>query len=691
VALWRVGAEDPAALAALPTAPVKHPPSTQGRLIERVQAAGVVALTFDDGPDPQWTPRILDILRREHVPGTFFVVGTEAEKYPGLLRAEVADGDVVGNHTYSHLNLSNLPTWRADTEILGGETVIEGIIGVRPRLFRPPYGAGDRKGSQPGADQLANDLHQHVVDWNDDPTDWLRPGAATITSRVLAGATERTVVLLHDGGGNRLDTVKALPAIIQGFRDRGYLFTTVDGLDASISSPYAERHGFASDARGLAAIAGFKLVSALRRMALYLLLAIAGLSILRLVASAPLAVMHARRRRRRPPPPLPAGLRWSVIVPAHNEAAVIGKSLAAIGHLEADTVEVIVVDDGSTDGTAEVAGRFPCRVIRQPRQGKAAALNAGIAAASGDVVVVLDADTVLTPDFLRAVGPHFADPSVGAVAGNVKVGNRRSFLARLQALEYIVSLNLDRRAQAQLNVMSVVPGAAGAFRRRALLDVGGYPTATLVEDADLTVALLLAGWRIPYEPAAIAWTEAPERLGAVMRQRRRWSFGTVEVVAKHAGAMFDPGTGRVGLLGLPWMLLSQVLLPLGGPLADAFLLYLAVVGDIGQAAVILALSIALELVMVTAAVLVEREDLRLLLWAPLLRLVWRPLQLVAVSWSVRSWVHGDAGQWRTIERYNSVELPPTRIPVSSGARTRGSGGDDPAPPLPRSADHRQPQ
>jgi hypothetical protein len=169
-----------------------------------------------------------------------------------------------------------------------------------------------------------------------------------------------------------------------------------------------------------------------------------------------------------------------------------------------------------------------------------------------------------------------------------------------------------------------------------------------------------------------------------MRQRRRWSFGTVEVVAKHAGAMFDPRTGRVGLLGLPWMLLTQVLLPLGGPLADAFLLYLAVVGDVGQAAVILALSIALELVMVTAAVLVEREDLRLLLWAPLLRLVWRPLQLVAVARSVRSWVHGDVGQWRTIERYNSVELPPTRIPVSSGARRSGGG---PIPPLPRSTDH----
>ncbi|HLJ08273.1 MAG TPA: polysaccharide deacetylase family protein, partial [Acidimicrobiia bacterium] len=521
VALWRVGAEDPAALAQLPVPAVKHPASDKGRPIERVQAPGVVALTFDDGPDPQWTPRILQILRQNHVPATFFVIGTEAQQYPALLRAEVAEGNVVGNHTYSHQNLANLPGWRAETEMVGGAAVVESIIGVKPVLFRPPYGAGDRKGSDPGADAIAARLHDHVIDWNDDPNDWTRPGVDVITERVLAGATGRTVVLLHDGGGNRSQTVDALPAIIAGLRQRGFLFTTVDGLDASIGSPYAARHSLPSEARGLALIAAFRLEMALRRMALYLLLAIAGLSILRIVVSAPLAVIQARNRRRRPPPPPPEGLRFSIIVPAHNEGRVIAKSLAAIGRLQPGTaggrdgaVEVIVVDDGSSDDTAEIAATFPCRVLRQTQQGKAAALNAGIAASSGDVVVVLDADTVLAPDFLERIAPHFADPAVGAVAGNVKVGNRRSFLARLQALEYIVSLNLDRRAQAQLNVMSVVPGAAGAFRRRALLDAGGYPTDTLVEDADLTFTLLAAGWRIPYESAAVAWTEAPQRITA---------------------------------------------------------------------------------------------------------------------------------------------------------------------------------
>jgi peptidoglycan-N-acetylglucosamine deacetylase len=203
----------------------------------------------------------------------------------------------------------------------------------------------------------------------------------------------------------------------------------------------------------------------------------------------------------------------------------------------------------------------------------------------------------------------------------------------------------------------VVPGAAGAFRRAALLEVGGYPADTLVEDADLTVNLLAAGWRIPYEAAAVAWTEAPERVSAALGQRRRWAYGTFQVMAKHAGAMLDPTAGRVGLLGLPWMALSQVLLPIAGPLADLYLLYLVATGNRPLAALILGLAVVLDLAVAGAAVLAEREDPRLLLAAPLSRLVWRPLQLFAVIGSVRRWTHGDGQRWSKVERYNTVDVP----------------------------------
>jgi cellulose synthase/poly-beta-1,6-N-acetylglucosamine synthase-like glycosyltransferase len=500
------------------------------------------------------------------------------------------------------------------------------------------------------------------VRWTDDSADWRRPGVDAIVEKVLApasggGASARKIVLLHDGGGDRSQTVAALPRVIEGLRAQGYAFTTVDRLEADVRSPYVARAGAGSRARGVGIIAGYRLQLAVRHVVMALLGLIVVLSLWRIAVGGPLAVWHRRRVKRRARLWAGDGVSVTVVVPAHNEERVIAKALGALDLARGPGVEVIVVDDGSTDATAEIAAAFDVRVIRQPQGGKAAALNTGIAAASGEVIVVLDADTVLDPDFLDTVAPHFADPAVGAVAGNIKVGNRRSILARLQALEYIVSLDIDRRTQDVLGVIAVVPGAAGAFRRAALVDVGGYPSDTLVEDADLTIALLRGGWRIHYEPAALAYTEAPEGVADALRQRRRWGYGNVEVLAKHSRSMLRPGAGRVGLLGLPWMLLSQVLLPLGGPLADAFLLYLLLVGRFNTAAVLLLLALGLDLALTAAVVVAEGEDRRMLAVVPLLRLVWRPLQLLAVVGSVARWLSGEGEHWRRIRRRNSVIVP----------------------------------
>jgi len=670
VALWRLGTEDPAALSSLPFPPLRATGTLPGGGTEVVRATGVVALTFDDGPDPRFTSPILDILRTKHVPATFFVIADEAQDHPELVRREVADGHVVANHTYSHLDLTTMPKAPAEAEILGGAAVIEGITGLKPALFRAPYGDGDAaRPDTEGADQLALDLGMHPVRWTDDPSDWRRPGAGAIVDRVLAGATTHTVVLLHDGGGDRSETVAALPGIIDGLRARGYAFTTVDRLQAGVTGPYLTRTGAASRARGVGIIAAFRLQLAGRQVLLVLLGIIVVLSLWRILAGGALAIGHRRRAKRRRAPAFvpPGGLSFTVVIPAHNEERVIAKALAALDLARGPGVEVIVVDDGSTDATAEIAAAFTVKVIRQARRGKAAALNAGIAVAAGEVVVVLDADTVLDGGFLAAVAPHFADPAVGAVAGNVKVGNRRSRLARLQALEYLVSLDIDRRAQDVLGVVAVVPGAAGAFRRAALVDAGGYPDDTLVEDADLTVALLRGGWRIHYEPAAVAWTEAPETVRDALRQRRRWSYGTIEVLAKHAGSMLRPDDGRIGLLGLPWMLVSQVLLPLGGPLADAFLLYLLALRRFSLAAVMLGLTFLLDLVVTVAVVAGEREDPRLIAAVPFLRLVWRPLQLVAAAGSTVGWLRREPERWRRIRRRNTVVVPaPAPVTARSG-------------------------
>jgi len=661
VALWRLGAQDPAALASLPF-PVRHSSGIlPGGGAEVVHATGVVALTFDDGPDPRFTDGVLSILRRQHVPATFFVIADQAQAHPDLVRREVHDGHIVANHTYSHIDLALVPKARAQAEILAGAAVVEGITGRKPALFRAPYGEGDDRVGTEGADAIAADLGLHPVRWNDDSWDWRRPGVDTIVDRVLAGASPRTVVLLHDGGGDRSETLAALPRIIDGLRQRGYAFTTVDRLQADMTGPYLSRTGAGSRARGLGIIAAFRLQLAARHVLLALLVVIVALSLWRILAGAALSVRHRTLARRRAGPaaigPAASPVTFTVIVPAHNEERVIAKTLSALELARSPGVEVIVVDDGSRDATAEIAGSFPVRVISQARAGKAAALNTGIAAARGEVIVVLDADTVLDPDFLDAVAPHFADPSVGAVAGNVKVGNRRTLLARLQALEYIVSLDLDRRTQDVLGVVAVVPGAAGAFRRAALVDVGGFPAETLVEDADLTIALLRGRWRIHYEPAALSWTEAPETVGDVLRQRRRWAYGNVEVLAKHAPSLLRRSEGRVGVLGLPWMLLSQVFLPLSGPLSDAFLLYLLAVGRFGPAAAVLLVSLALDVAVTAAIVVAEKEDRRLLAAVPLQRLLWRPLTMLAVAGSSVRWVTGERVRWRRVRRRNSVVVP----------------------------------
>jgi len=696
VALWRVGSEAPGALDTLESqglVPAKHTPQRPDRPVLATSGPGVVALTFDDGPDPTWTPRILDVLRREHVPATFFVIGQQAERYPKLLRQELAEGHVIGDHTYSHPNLATLPAWRARLEINGAAWAVEGATGRRPVLFRSPYGEGDAapNSRKKGPDQLAADLGFHPVGWTDDTNDWQNHGPDTIVHAALGQLSERTVILLHDGGGPRAQTIAALPRIIDALKAKGYLFTTADALDGATPEAYAVRRGIVASVRGLMVVAAFRLQLALRRLLLWIAVATALGSLARLLLAAPLALIHRFRRRR---PLLPAGASLppvTVIIPAYNEERVIAKNIAAIARLDPAPAEVIVVDDGSTDATAEVAvaaarvaftrGSRPggpagvrFRLVRQENRGKAAALNHGLLLATTEVAVVIDADTVVSPRLLAAFGPHFCDPKVGAVAGNVKVGNRRNLLAALQALEYVVALNLDRRAQDVARAMAVVPGAAGAFRVAAVRQVGGYQNDTVVEDADLSTALQRAGWRIPYEPAAVVWTEAPENLTDVVRQRRRWSYGTVQVVAKHRGAMLEPGSGNIGLVGLPWNLLSSVVLPVLGPFADLWLVYLVFTGQMGVAAGVLAVAVLADLVVSALAVAADGERWSLVALAPLLRLLWRPLQLAVVIRSLRRWAVGAEQQWDKVGRYDTVYFPPgdddlVELPAVDGLET----------------------
>ncbi|NUS55263.1 MAG: glycosyltransferase family 2 protein, partial [Streptomycetaceae bacterium] len=295
------------------------------------------------------------------------------------------------------------------------------------------------------------------------------------------------------------------------------------------------------------------------------------------------------------------------------------------------------------------------RLVSVPQGGKAAALAAGVALAAHDLIVMIDADTIVRPDAVRKVVQPFADPSVGGVAGNVKVGNRTTIIGRWQHLEYVIGFNLDRRLYDSLGCIPTVPGALGAFRRQALSDAGGPPLDTLAEDTDLTMAVLRAGWRVVYEQSAQAITEAPATLRQLWRQRYRWSYGTMQSMWKHRHAVVESGaSGRFGRHGLPLIALFSVVLPMFGPILDIMALYGVLFLD---RSVTLAGWLAVLVLQAVTAVLafrLDRESLRPLWTLPLQQLAYRQIMYLVLLRSVTTAISGRRLPWHNLQRSGEV-------------------------------------
>jgi cellulose synthase/poly-beta-1,6-N-acetylglucosamine synthase-like glycosyltransferase len=302
--------------------------------------------------------------------------------------------------------------------------------------------------------------------------------------------------------------------------------------------------------------------------------------------------------------------------------------------------------------------RLPAvRVTSQENAGKAAALNRGINLSHHEIIVTVDADTVFEPGTLRALVQPLRRPRVGAVAGNTKVGNRRSMLGGWQHIEYVMGFNLDRRLYDVLQCMPTVPGAIGAFRRRALVEIGGVSSATLAEDTDITIAIGRLGWQVVYAETARAWTEAPATLGALWRQRYRWSYGTLQAVWKHRAAIVRPGEGRIGRRGIPYLLLFQVALPMLAPLIDLFAVYgLLFLDPIPVLAYWGAFNL-MQLAVGAYAFRLDRESLLPLWRMPLQQFVYRQLMYMVVIESLISALLGVRLRWQHIERTGDVRIP----------------------------------
>jgi cellulose synthase/poly-beta-1,6-N-acetylglucosamine synthase-like glycosyltransferase/peptidoglycan/xylan/chitin deacetylase (PgdA/CDA1 family) len=621
-----------------------------------------IALTFDDGPDPAYTPQITELLAANHISATFFVIGSEAARNPGLIKAEVAGGDELGNHTFTHEALTVGPMWRARAQIELTEATLVGITGHYTRFVRPPYSATPGTVTAAAEKRLAQLAGQRytVVLADYDSNDWRRPGVNKIVANATPHGRTGGVIMFHDGGGDRSQTVAALRLLIPRLKQRGFRFVPLSalaGISPAVAEPaasgYERLRGEAFDASVRVAYAGTQVLA-------FAVAAVGVLVTLRILAIFSLAWWMRRRERRRVDPEFTPPV--AVIVPAYNEAVGIERAIRSLAASDYPDFEIVVVDDGSKDATAAIVLTLDLdrvHLVRQDNGGKAAALNTGIRLTRAPVVVMVDGDTVFERDTIRRLVAPMADPNVAAVSGNTKVGNRSGLLGRWQHIEYVTGFNLDRRLYEALQCTPTVPGAIGAFRRDVLLEVGGVPGDTLAEDTDLTLAIGRTGHKVLYAPDARAWTEAPSTFGGLWRQRYRWSYGTMQAVWKHRGALFttDRRQRRIGRLALPYIFFFQILLPVAAPLIDLFTIYGAIFTNPGPVLAFWCGFNLLQLLLAVYAFKLDGESTAPLWSLPLQQFVYRQLMYVVVIESTLSALVGVRAAWRHIPRTGDVTVP----------------------------------
>jgi peptidoglycan-N-acetylglucosamine deacetylase len=547
-----------------------------------------IAISFDDGPDPKWTPKILDILKQKNVKATFMLIGAEAAENIGLMQRLVREGNEVGNHTYTHPDISEISPKQLDLQVKLTERLFASKLGVQPLYFRPPYDIDEEPDTDDQAAPVVRIQNAGYIvigskidtdDWDEHP----HKSPADITKSVLEQIDKMrtkpqfrgSVILMHDGGGDRSATLAALPVLIDALRARGFKIVPVSALMGKTTAEVMPPLTLLQHLRALPDSLAFSGVQLIGNFIVFVFFVGDVLMSARLILIGVLAIID---RLRKPHSKASPGFnpRVAVLIPAYNEETVIVRTIRSVLNSDYTNLHIIVIDDGSLDRTSEVAREAytnepRVQVLTKANGGKAAALNYALERLEEDIYVGIDADTVIATDAISKLIPHFEDPRIGAMAGNAKVGNRVNLWTRWQALEYITSQNFERRALDLFHIVTVVPGAIGAWRTAPVKAAGGYPLNTVAEDADLTMNLLEQGFRVDYEDRSLAFTEAPINASGLMRQRFRWSFGTLQAVWKHRAAFIR--NKAMGLFALPNIIVFQMLLPMVSPFIDMMFLY----------------------------------------------------------------------------------------------------------------------
>jgi len=625
-----------------------------------------IALTFDDGPNAEYTPEILDVLKEKNAPATFFVTGANIQNNIPLIRREYREGHEIGNHTYTHPDLEVTSDNRERIELRSTRLLIESILGHSTLLFRAPYitDAEPTKLSQIKSLKVAHDegyisatSYIDTNDWEEDVT------ADTILARAIARRHDGNIILMHDAGGDRSQSVIALPKIIDYYRSQGYKFVTVSELMGKTRDqvmPVVQSQFKFTDSLDLIFFTltfiwehflnGFFIVAIL-------------LIISRLLAIGILAIIQRRKEKkeRTKTSNLTYLPKVSVIVPAFNEEINAVRTVDYLLKSTYSDLEVIFVDDGSKDNTFSIVNtafenNSKVKVLTKENGGKAAALNYGIEYATGEILVCIDADTILPADAISRMIPYFSDSRVGSVAGNVRVGNTLNTLTNWQSIEYITSQNFDRRAYDSVNAILVVPGAIGAFRKTAMKEIDGFTTDTLAEDCDLTLRMLRAGYVIRTCNEALALTEAPETLNMFMKQRSRWTFGMMQSFWKHRDLLFSFKKPNIGLVALPNLLIFNFLIPLFSPLVDILFIAGLFTHDAEQYIFFYLLYYFMDCLIASMAYYFDHQkfDLKKAMYLFVQRFIYRQLLFVVLLKAYLRAIKGELVIWGVLKRTGNV-------------------------------------
>ena len=630
-------------------------------------------LTFDDGPDSRWTPSVLHTLKKYHVHAAFFMVGIQMEKNLPWVKRVFDAGNLIGDHTFTHHNVAENSPQRTYAELRLTRLLLESCTGYSTVMFRAPYNADSDPSGNDELLPLAEARKQNFIDIGEavDPNDW-QPGvtADQIYHRVIDGVEKGDghIILLHDAGGEtRKPTITALPHIIKTLQKKGYKFITLDqylGRSRAQLMPAIPKGKEYYIMQANLTLAEFIYNFSSFIDACFILFLLLGLA--RLVFMWFLMLKETRHKRHikkelehNRPNDYPL---VSIIIPAYNEEVDCLSSIEAQLQQDYPNYNIVFVDDGSKDRTytrvVEAYGDNPkVKILTKENGGKATALNYGIENTNAEFVVCVDADTKLRSNALSLLMDHFfadTDKKVGAVAGNVKVGNECNVLTCWQAIEYTTSQNFDRMAYSSINAITVVPGAIGAYRRQAIVDAGGLQNDTLAEDCDLTIRILRVGYRIENENDAIAMTEVPEKLGQFIKQRTRWCFGIMQTFWKNRDVLFNKKYKGLGLWALPNMLVFQFIIPTFSPFADVLMILGLFTGNLYKVLLYYGIFLLIDGSLSIMAYIREHDNLwKLLLIIPQ-RLCYRWIMYIFLFKSYKKAIKGELQSWGVLKRTGNV-------------------------------------